>query len=190
MGAAGPNQMFRQGYRLRSIDRYQPWVCLTSPPYLVTLLHPTPLSLPTGMSNEDMRVDGRWNEDGERENKARSVISVLSPDLCCHLVKLGSYGVRGRDIIRVGGRVGSGVLRAGCVTEMTSSVNGMLSYKWLSADLRVDQPCVCVCVYTSIHLRIRTQQKDSCINSSIYCGLYKQKTHTPFKVCGKNSDRQ
>ena len=72
----------------------------------------------------------------ESTNKARGVISVLSPNLCCHLVKSGSYGVRGRDIIRVGGRWGggvmrvcvrSGVLRAGCVTEMTSSVNGMLS---------------------------------------------------------------
>ena len=64
--AAGPNQMFRQGYLLRSIDRYQPRVRLTSPPYLVTLRHPTPLSLRTGMSNEDTRLDGRRNEDREK----------------------------------------------------------------------------------------------------------------------------
>lgn len=105
MGAAGPNQMFRQGYRLGSIDRYQPRVRLTSPPYLVTLLHAMPLSLPTGMSNEDMRLDGGEAMKTEgKKSKARSVISVLSPDLSCHLVKSESYGVRGRDIIRVGGR--------------------------------------------------------------------------------------
>ena len=94
------------------------------------------------MSNKDKKLDGRLNED-ERENKVRGVISLLSSHLCCHLVKTETYGVRGRDIIRVGGRGGRGVLRAVCVTEMTSSVNGMLSYKWLSADLRVDQLCVC-----------------------------------------------
>lgn len=54
--------------------------------------------------------------------------------------------MRGRDIIRVGGLGGSGVLRAGGVEEVTSSVNGMLSYKRLSADLGVDQ--LCVSVYT------------------------------------------
>ena len=90
----GPNQMFHQGYRLCSIDRYQPRVCLTSAPYLVALLHPTALSLRTGMSNEDKKLDGRLNED-ERENKVRGVISLLSSHLCCHLVKTETYGVRG-----------------------------------------------------------------------------------------------
>lgn len=96
----------------------------------------------------------------ERKNKARSVISVLSPNLCLHLSRPESYGVRGRDIIRVGGRGGRGVLRAGCVTEMTSSVNGMLSYKWLSADLEVDQLCVrvYVCVYTSIYVSTHSKR--------------------------------
>lgn len=50
-----------------SIDRHQPRVWCTSPPYLATLLHPAPLSLRTGMSDEDMRLDGERNED--RENK-------------------------------------------------------------------------------------------------------------------------
>ncbi len=100
----------------------------------------------------------------EGENKARGVISMLSPDLRCHLFRSESYGVRGRDIIRVGGHGGRGVLRAGCVTEMTSSVNGMLSYKWLSADLRVNQLRVFVHPY-SIH----PQEEVSCGNSSTYC---------------------
>lgn len=59
--------------------------------------------------------------------------------------------MRGRDIIRVGGLGGRGVLRAGGVTETTSSVNGMLSYKWLSADQGVNQ-LVCFCVYPSIYV--------------------------------------
>lgn len=70
MGAAGPNQMFRQGYLLRSTDRYQPRVCRTSPLYLVTLLHPTALSLPTGMSDEEWtgeEMRTRENKQGEEE---------------------------------------------------------------------------------------------------------------------------
>lgn len=56
------------------------------------------------MSTEDGGLDeGRGNEDGEQE-QGRCVISVLSPDLGCHLVKSLTYGVRGSDIIRVGGR--------------------------------------------------------------------------------------
>lgn len=63
---AGPNQMFRQGYQFCSIDRYQPGVRRTSPPYLITLLHPKPLSLRTGMSSEDIRIAGR-RKKGEKE---------------------------------------------------------------------------------------------------------------------------
>lgn len=59
----------RRGYRLCSIDRYQPRVCFTSPPYLVTLLHPAPLSLRTGMSNEDTRLDGRRDGEEKKEGK-------------------------------------------------------------------------------------------------------------------------
>lgn len=70
MGAVGPNQMFRQSYLLPSIDRYQPRVCRTSPPYLVTL-HPTQPSLPTGMSDGDMGLDRRRNEDREYKQGKR-----------------------------------------------------------------------------------------------------------------------
>lgn len=59
--------------------------------------------------------------------------------------------MRGRDIIRVGGLGGRGVLRAGGVTETTSSVNGMLSYKWLSADRGVNQLCVSVSTTPSMY---------------------------------------
>lgn len=142
--------MFRQGYRLCSIDRYQPWVRLNSPPYLITLLHPhATITLNWNVQRRDETgEDRRWNKD-----KARSVISVLAPNLCCHRVKSESYGVGGSDIIGVGGRGGRGVLRAGCVREMTSSVNGMLAYKWLSADLRVSQPCLCLCAHLHLHRR-------------------------------------
>lgn len=69
--------------------------------------------------------------------------------------------MRGRDTIRVGGCGGGGVtsvyvcggvLRAGSVTGMTSSVNGMLFYKWISADVKVKQPCTCTS--TSAHTAI------------------------------------
>lgn len=85
----------------------------------------------------------------ERENKARSLISVLSLHLCCHLLRSESYDVRGKEIIRVGGRGGRRVLRAECVTEMTSSVNGMLSYKWLSVTSGSTN-CVCVSEFVSL----------------------------------------
>lgn len=95
--------------------------------------------------HETARED-KWRRR-ERENKARSLISALSPHLCCHLLRWESYGVRGREIIRVGGRGGRRVLRAECVTEMTSSVNGMLSYKWLSVTSGSTN---CVCVWVSL----------------------------------------
>lgn len=85
------------------IDRYQLGVPCPSPPYLVTLLHPTPLWFQTGMSNRDMRVDRKrqMKMKTERKNTARGVISVLSPNLSCHLTKSDSYGLRRRDIITV-----------------------------------------------------------------------------------------
>lgn len=75
------------------------------------------------------------------------------------------------------------MLRAGCVTEMASSVNGMLSYKWLSADLRVDQPCVCVHLHLCIHPRQFLHLLRTILSGDIH-------THTHCKVCGKNSDGQ
>lgn len=94
MGAASPNQMFRRGYRLISIDRYRQGVRCTSPPYLVTLRHPTPLSLRSGMPNEDMKMDGR--QRGKEENGKRC---KGAPNLSCHLFKPESHAVRGSDII-------------------------------------------------------------------------------------------
>lgn len=48
-----------RGYQPRSVDRIQQGVRYTSPPYLDTLLHPTPLSLRTGaVPNEDVGTDG------------------------------------------------------------------------------------------------------------------------------------
>lgn len=94
MGAASPNQMFRRGYQLISIDRYRQGVRCTSPPYLVTLRHPTPLSLRSGMPNEDMKMDGR--QRGKEENGKRC---KGAPNLSCHLFKPESHAVRGSDII-------------------------------------------------------------------------------------------
>lgn len=54
-----PNQMFHWGYLPGSIDCCQPGVRHTSPSYLVTLLRPGTLSLRAGMSEEDVRVEGR-----------------------------------------------------------------------------------------------------------------------------------
>lgn len=70
------------------------------------------------------------------------------------------------------------MLRAGCVREMTSSVNGMLAYKWLSADLRVGQPCVCLCV----HLHLHQQQKDSCVSWSLHTVWSVAKTQIDNRV--------
>lgn len=69
----------------------------------------------------------------EKKNKAEECDSPQKQSLLTSCQD-ESYGIGGTDIIKMGVQRGRGVLNAGCVTGMTSSVHGMFAYKCLSAN--------------------------------------------------------
>lgn len=187
MGTTAPNQLFRQGYLLRSIDRYQPWVCLTSPPYLVTLLHSTAHHSEV----ECPLKTGDWTRGEEMKTESKNKADVLSLYLALIWAAISSslwlmawdgaissewVGARMCMCLR------SGVLGAECVTEVTSNVNGMFSYKLPN--------CVCVCV--CLHLCKISSQRFTVYSST--CGAKHHKRSKDKQahcdVCFKSSDGQ